>query len=70
MNCKGVTGRKIVAVVQSRFRTNSGVQVVVDRIVLDNGTTLIPAAYECENHGPIGDIMANRLKRRSKGGAS
>jgi hypothetical protein len=62
MKLKLVIGQKIVAVQQSRVKTNSGTHWSIDRIVLANGATMIPTAYECENEGPVGDLILVKRK--------
>lgn len=54
MRTRGVIGRKIVAVRQTRIETTGGWSYSVDAIVLDDGTELRPHVMELLNGSDYG----------------
>ena len=67
MNTRGVIGKRIVAVRQRRFysETVGGMLNEVTEIVLENGTLLRPIAYETATDA-IADIITVRPKQSPK----
>ncbi len=66
MKTRGLIGRTIVKIRQSRVKTTGGVLCTVDAIELDNGTILYTRAYECDQTGPVGDLMRFDRSKHSK----
>lgn len=61
MKARGVVGRRIVRVDHERVATDWRTLTVVRHLVLDDGSVLVPWAYETEAE-PVGDIQHVRPK--------
>lgn len=62
MNTRQVIGRRIVAVNQSRIKTWGGTHITVNSLTLDNGVSLLTAAYLTDD-APVGDLLVHAPSR-------
>lgn len=63
MITRGIIGHTIVKVVQARYPTCGGSQMLVDEVHLDNGVVLIPHAVQTEE-SPAGTLVVRRPPAR------